>query len=161
MANKATFLQRLKITEDVDLSAYATDPTITHDMGDVSSSYTQGGTPDHDTAWSVDGRAQSTGDIDLTQITDSKGDALDLTGKKIHAIFIRCDAANAAKLTFQEHATNGYGIFGLGTSVILEPGASILLLANGGNEAVSGTAKIIDIDGTSGDTFDMVISAGD
>jgi len=161
MADKATFKMMLAITETVDLTGSMTDPAVIHKVPDVSSSYTVGGTPDHDTPWSVINRDVVTGDIDLTAITDSKGDALDLTNKKVHAIMITCKSTNVGKTTFQEHVTNGYGIFGLGTSVILEPGASILLLANGGNEAVSASAKVIDVAGTSGDLFSMCISAGD
>lgn len=162
MANKAVFQMKLTLHEVIALTGGFTDPTETHDLFTaISSSYTQGGSPDHDTSWSVIDRTVTTGDIDLTALVDSMNNALDLTGKFIHAIMIKCASGNSAKMTFQEHVTNGYGLFGLGSSVILEPGASILLLANGGNEAVSASAKVIDINGTGSNTFDMAISAGD
>ena len=103
----------------------------------------------------------SAGDIDLTSLTDSLGNALDLTGKKIQAIMIKCETANVSPISFAEHATNGYGVFGLASFVDISPGGSILLLQNGGNEDVSATAKIIEITGTGAETFDIAISAGD
>ncbi len=162
MANKAIFLMKLLLNEVVDLAGAITDPTVPHDtFTQISSSYTEGGTPDHDTAWSVLGRLVSAGDIDLTALTDSLGNALDLTGKKIQAIMIKCDSDNLSPISFAEHATNGYGIFGLASFVDISPGGAILLLQNGGNEGVSGTAKIIEITGTGNETFDMALSIGD
>lgn len=162
MANKAVFKMSLTLSEVIALGNGITDPTEQHDLFTaISSSYTQGGSPDHDTSWSVVGRNVNVGDIDLTSLTDSLGDALDLTGKFVHAIMIK-HKTGTNQIEFKEHVTNGYGLFGLGTGVILKTaGAAILLLANGGNEAVSASAKIIDINGTAGDTFDMAISAGD
>lgn len=161
MANSAVYAMKLLLNEDVDFTGAITDPTVQHDtFTALSGSYTAGGSPDHDTSWSVLTRLVSTGDLDLTSLTDTLGDALDLTTKKIHAIMIKHTGASGA-ITFKNHATNGYGIFGLESLVVLAVGGSILLLQNGGNEAVSATAKIIEITGTGSDSFDMAISAGD
>lgn len=162
MANSAAYAMKLMLSEVVDLTGAITDPTVQHDtFTALSGSYTDGGSPDHDTAWSVLGRLVSAGDIDLTSLTDTLGNALDLTGKKIQAIMIKCEPLNASAISFAEHATNGYGVFGLASFVDIGPGGSMLLLQNGGNEDVSATAKIIEITGTGAETFDMAISAGD
>lgn len=89
--------------------------------------------------------------------------AVDMTGKKLKAVLIKCAAANAGNVTVAFGAANPYPLFGASKDVILGPG-EVLALGYSGKEthlpAVSGAVKNIDVTTTGTDVVEVELLMG-
>lgn len=81
---------------------------------------------------------------------------VDASGKKLIALRLSCPTTNAAVVNVAPGGSNPYPLFGSGNDVDVRPGETVVKLINGvasGYPAVSGTAKNIDITGTTNDVI--------
>jgi hypothetical protein len=107
--------------------------------------------------------------LDLTSLTDSEGNAVNLStgSKKVFVLKVKQGAATNGALTVAKGASSGYTGFGSSFSVILPAGNATdvavpeLVLWLGTNSiAVSASVKTIDFTGTNGNTIYYEIIAG-
>ena len=100
--------------------------------------------------------------LDLTALVHVVLGSIDLSGLKVQAIKVAAAAANnAAGLNFTNGAANPYDIFGAaGDAVTVLPGMAVLVYAPDKLEDVDATHKTIDVAGTAGDVYEIVILAG-
>jgi len=109
--------------------------------------------------------------LDLTAIPHRDGTTVNATGKKLVALLLRNPASNTGGITINDHATNGYKLFGdpgSGTPrgrVRLLPGQTIAIAYESGKAnaaaAVSGSAKIVEITGTNAEKLQYDFVFGD
>lgn len=150
MAVTASYTANLTGTEGLLLTLdNVTNPTVTHDIGASAAALTV------TKIWS-DQRNVSTGDIDLTALTNGVFSAVDFTGIDVNAVKITADSGNATDITFTKGLTNGYEMGGASWQFDVAPGATVVFFFNGGNPNVGASAKMIDVAGTSGDLYDIV-----
>lgn len=103
--------------------------------------------------------------LNLTAIALARAAATnyDFTGKKVVGCTLKANAANAANINVAPGGSNPYPLFGTGNDVDVGPGMSLSFVFAGANTnrpAVSGSAKNIDISGTSGDKIDVFFVFG-
>ena len=82
--------------------------------------------------------------LDLTSLTNSLGESLDLTGETIVAAKFKMEDDSAATVIIAEGATNGYPLFDTSFSFILRANQSILFIADTLTNVVSASDKTID-----------------
>lgn len=101
-----------------------------------------------------------TGSIDLTDLTLGAA-VTSLSGKQPRALMLYAPDTNAGDVTVTKGASNGYGGLGGSFSLVLKPGMGQLVWWSVDNAtAVGGTAKILDLAGTSGDVVQVSAGAG-
>ncbi len=100
--------------------------------------------------------------IDLTGLTDVKGDSLDFTGLKVQLIAVKCPGTNTDTVTVDVGSSNGYEFGGESTSEItLTAGGVMVYFSPDKLDDVSTTAKTIDLSSSDQDaTVKMLIVAG-
>lgn len=89
--------------------------------------------------------------------------SIDASTKKLIAFRLSCPTTNQAAVNVAPGASDPYAIFGAGNDIDVRPGwtiASVLVGANPSHAAVSGTAKNIDITGTTGDKITIELYFG-
>lgn len=156
----------LTVSEELVLGLDQTgDPTITHSISGGRTLVSDGTAPAVTLVWSDDITLSSGHTIDLRALTDRKGpDGVavnkDFDGLKIQLVKIVALAANDADLVFKKGGTNGYNLFGGTTWFAVPPGGSYLAYFNDKLADVSATVKTIDITGTDGDKFKIILVAG-
>lgn len=84
---------------------------------------------------------------------------LDMDTEDVVMLVVELDAAAVGPATFEPGATNGYEFAGATGELILQPGDRVMMLLNNA-PAVSATTKDLDISGTSGDLFRILVVAG-
>jgi len=110
---------------------------------DETISYTDGGTrndADHVYADTV----LNDGTIDLTSLTNSLGESLDLTGEVVVAAKFALADDEGATVTISQGAANPYPLFGSTFSIELKANQSLLFKADTVLIPISATAKDID-----------------
>lgn len=101
--------------------------------------------------------------LDLTAMSnDSDGATINFSGLKVQAIMLTNPSTNANKITATQGASNGYGLNAAGDSwtLVLDPGQSAILYLNDTAPDVGGSAKTIDISGTSAQVLNIGVVAG-
>lgn len=98
--------------------------------------------------------------IDLTALTDSEGNTIASTGKKVRAILAKGTSTNAGAITIAVGASNGYELGGSAFSVDID--ASDWFLAFFGTHApdIAAGAKTLDCSGTTTESFKLIIVFG-
>jgi len=86
--------------------------------------------------------------LDLTSLTNSQGESLDLTGETIVAAKFKLEDDSGAYVTIAEGSSNGYPLFGASFSFKLQANQSILFIAD----------TVISVVGTSDKTIDFTFS---
>jgi len=101
------------------------------------------------------------GTIDLTSLTNSLGEALDLTDEVVVAVKFFLADDLAATCTISQGASNPYLLFGATYSLQLQANQSLLFKADTVLPVVSTTAKTIDYDSSNDTTalYVVLISA--
>ena len=109
----------------------------------------------------------TTKSFDLTAAPDAKniGGTVDLTGKKLVALLIYADPANAAAgVTMESGAANGYDFLGdVAYGLTLYPGMAVNMFQLGaaaGLPAVAAGDKALDFVGTDGDSIECLAVFG-
>jgi len=98
--------------------------------------------------------------VDLTNLTDVRGRAVNLNALKPRSIKIKALDANAGAVTIAKGASNGYTGFGSNFSLTLPAGGEVELYFGSAGTAVSGTVKTLDLSGTGTDGVQISLSAG-
>lgn len=98
--------------------------------------------------------------LDLTSISNSEGDTIATTGKKVRVFKAKATSDNANALTLTEGASNGYALAGASWKVILEASDSVLFILNDNADAVGASDKTIDLSGTGSQSVDIIIIFG-
>lgn len=143
--------------------------TVTVNDFAVSESLTSSSTPVPAEILSDSVTIDGTGshEIDLTDAAivgavDGSGDPAateDLTGSQLFYIEIHTGSANAGVLTVGPSVSNGYTLFGTGNSIDIPPNSHVNFYVKSSDlPAVSSTVKAITFAGTTGDTFDVVMT---
>lgn len=81
---------------------------------------------------------------------------VDATGKRLVAMRLSCPTTNAGAVNVAPGASNGYALLGSGNDVDVRPGETLIAITSGvasGKPVVSGSAKNIDITGTTNDVI--------
>ena len=86
----------------------------------------------------------ASGTLDLTQLTNTLGEALNLTGDAIMAIKFSLEDDAAASCTIVQGSSNPYPLFGATYSFVLYANQSLLFKADTVLPVVAGGAKTID-----------------
>lgn len=101
--------------------------------------------------------------IDLTSVATALDTTTDMTGKKVVAAIFRCPDDNAALMNVAPGASNAYALFGTGNDIDIRPGQRIAFTfvdVASPLATVSGSAKNIDVTGTSGDVLEFILLLG-
>jgi len=85
-----------------------------------------------------------TGTIDLTSLTNSLGESMNLTGENIVAIKFKLEDDSAATCVIVQGASNPYKLFGNTYSLTLKANQSLLYKADTVLDVVASGAKTID-----------------
>lgn len=141
----ARLISRLDVTEN--LVTPTTSTFIEINGLDETVNYMDGATrTDADHVWAD--TLIKTGTIDLTALTNTLGESLDLTGEVIVAAkFFLADSSGATS-TISQGASNSYPLFGTTYSVQLKANQSLLFKADTVLIPVSATAKNITYTGS-------------
>lgn len=135
---------------DLPTANSAGSRTVTHDLWNYS--LPADTVIDYIVAYQV-ALAGASETIDLTAAPQAAGQsAVDLTGKKVIAVLLYADSANAADITIGPGAADPYNLFGASNELDLHKGDYLALVAPGlGNAAVAAAVKDIKVAGTVGD----------
>lgn len=98
--------------------------------------------------------------IDLENLVGSNDGAISLTGLRVQCLKFRNKSANAADMTLDIGAANGYDGFGAAFSVTLAPGGEVTLYTNDRGSDISATKSDLDLSGTGVEIAELVIVAG-
>ncbi len=100
--------------------------------------------------------------LDLTSLTDAKGDALDLTGLKVQLIAVQCASGNTDAVTVDVGTSNGYEFGGDSTSEMsVQQGGTLVFYAPETLDDVGASDKTIDFSSSDEDaSVDVLIVAG-
>jgi len=141
----------------------ASDPTITHDIGDVLGTLNGSTTVAVSKAWSDD-RALAAGadTITLTALGLGNLPDVDFTGLKVILVKITAAAANTAGVTFVKGASNPYNIWGQADgSITVLPGQTYGVYMAEQLPDVDATHKVIGVSGTDLDAaYSILLVAG-
>lgn len=91
---------------------------------------------------------------------DTEGTTITMSGQKIRAIKFKNPAANTGSITIVGASSNGLLIFGAAGSVVLTPGASLLLYLENDGVTIDATHTNIEATGTNGEYLDYVVVCG-
>jgi len=113
-------------------------------------------------------KLSTTTTIDLTAVQGLSVPAaatrtLDMTGKKVKGLIIKCGTTNAAAANIAPGASNPYPLFGTGNDIDLGPGAFLPLAFNGvvsNLPAVSSTVKTITVTISGSGTVELLLFFG-
>ncbi len=99
--------------------------------------------------------------LDLTAMANDAGGAVDMTGLKVQAVYIRITTATAP-VVFAKGATNGYALFAASSGQIgLAAGEDVLLRFNESRPDVAAGAKTIDVSSADADAeYEIYLVAG-
>lgn len=92
------------------------------------------------------------GTLDLTSLTNTLGESLDLTGQVIMAIKFLVEDDSAATFDITQGSSNSYPLFGATYDFTLEANQSLLFKCDSVLIPVSGSAKNIDYDSSNDST---------
>ena len=150
----ARLVSNLTVTENLVTPTTSTFIDI-NGLNEVVS-YQDGGTrTDADHVWAD--TVLNDGTIDLTSLTNSLGESLDLTGEVVVAVKFKLQDDAAATCTISQGAANPYLLLGATYSFQLKANQSILFKADTVLPVVSATAKTIDYDSSNDSTALYVI----
>jgi hypothetical protein len=96
--------------------------------------------------------------IDLTALTGAGGAALDATGLRVRAFFLRNTGANT--VTLSGVVTNGYLLLGSAWLLAVVPGGILSYYASATAPLVGATSRYIVSLGTVGQTYDCMVVFG-
>ena len=141
----------------------ATNPNITLAVGE-NTQLTSATTPDVEYAaaplLTLTAGAKT---VDLTALSDVNGGTLDLTGKKVRALFFH-NLSTTNNMTFAKGASNGLdSLSGSWTMTLLPLEKRCIDLTDvavASIAAISASIKNIDVSGTGTDTFDFGVVVG-
>ena len=150
----ARLVSNLTVTENLVTPTTSTFIDI-NGLNEVVS-YQDGGTrTDADHVWAD--TVLNDGTIDLTSLTNSLGESLDLTGEVVVAVKFKLQDDAAATCTISQGAANPYLLFGATYSFQLKANQSILFKADTVLPVISATAKDIAYDSSNDSTALYVI----
>lgn len=158
-ADKLTIKEQLSATNMPGVAA--TRREVLHNQYDTTKSYTATSSPAV-TKVAQFSQALSGGSatIDLTSLTDSEGNALDLTGLKCQAARFRNPSTNTGAITITEGAVNGFALGGASFSWILQPGQAITIDGANVTDAVGASDLAIDLAGTGSEALEVSLAFG-
>ena len=150
----ARLISRLSITENLVMPTTSTYADI--NGLDETVNYANGSTRfDADHVWAD--TVINDGTIDLTSITNTLGETLDLTDEVIVAIKFFLEDDSAATCTISQGAATPYPLLGATYSFQLKANQSLLLKADTVLIPVSAGAKMIDYDSSNDSTALYII----
>lgn len=141
----------------------ASDPTTTHDIGDVKGTLTSTSTVAVTKPWSDTGTLTAgAATVDLTALDYVNLPTADWTGLKVKAIKISCPSTNSAGVGVAPGAANPYDIWGrAATDIFILPGQAYLAYFADENEDIDATHKTIDLSSADLDaTYSIMMVAG-
>ena len=100
------------------------------------------------------------GPLDLTSLTNSLGESLDLTNERIVAIKFLSGANNSGTIVIDSVTTNGYDLMGAAFIFTLEPRQSLLFKADTMLGEVGASDKLIDYV-CGNDTLSIILISAD
>lgn len=98
--------------------------------------------------------------IDLLTLSDSEGNTIATTGKKVRVIFIAPTSTNTAAITLTEGASNGYELGGDGWTFALTDEQWALIYLGTDAPDIGAAAKDIDMSGTGTESVKLIILFG-
>jgi len=162
---EAKYASEITVKEDVTFTSVpgATD----NDVVLVHNAYNDASTYDADTtvpatkvAVFEQALTSGTATIDLTSMTGTNGATVDGTGLKPQLFKIRNKSTNAAVITIEIGASNGYTGFGASFSLTLGVGQTALITGNDAPADISGTVKTLDLTGTGVEILECLLVMG-
>lgn len=164
MAATATYDILLTVAEKLTLGLTdATNPTITHDLGDSKGSLDANSSIAISKAWSTTGNLSGgTATIDLTALPASNLPNITFSALKVKLIKITCPTTNTAGVVFDIGAASPYDIFGdANGQITVLPGQVYGAYMAEQLEDVDGTHKTLDLSSTDVDAaYSILIAAG-
>ena len=148
---------KLSVNEKITLGSVSQE--IVHDLLNETVNY-KSGADKYDVDNVYADTTKNTQTVDLTSLTNTLGESLDLTGDRIVAAKFKSRLTNAGTITIEPGTSNGYDLFGANFKVILEPGQSLLYKADTMLSAVSATDKTL-LFTCGNDTLDWIIITAD
>ena len=154
------------IKETIGLSLnHASDPVVTHDLGSDAATLDGSSTPAVTKCY--EGRVTLTaGDaqLDLTSLTDAKGDALTFNGLKVQFVKITAPSTNTQEIIVKRDSSNAYNLCGKDNAdadrIGVVPGSKWMWYLDDEAEDVDATHKSVDFDGTGTEYLDILLVAG-
>jgi len=164
----ATYTCKLALTasaaetlSSADAPSAASPTIINHSAYDIAESLTASTTvPVTDALYLSKALVAGAGTIDLTALTNTLGDAVDGTTKKLRFCRFTAPTTNTGAITVDAAATNGYAVFGTAGKVVISPGQSVAFFLEGDGVTISATVKDIRLAGTGAETLNVTLWIG-
>jgi len=137
------------------------NPTLNHSGYDISETLNASSTvPLSNALYFEKALVAGVATIDLTALTDSVGNAVDGTTKKLRVFRVSAPTSNTGPITVTTGAANGYAPYGTAGKIVVSPGQANLHYLEGDASAISATVKDIDLSGTGAETLKVTIWLG-
>lgn len=148
-----------KIDVNEDISTGTIDMKLVHNQLNEVKSYKDGATKfDCDLVYADTVKVTQT--VDLTSLTNTLGQSLNLTSQRVVAGKFLSRTTNTGTITIEPGASNGYDLFGASFKLILEPGQSFLFICDTMTDEVGASDKTLKFTCGS-DTLDWLIVTAD
>ena len=163
IAIAATSVPYTKVVSNInvneDITTGTIDMNLIHNKLDQTINYKDGASKfDCDLVYAD--TTSGTQTIDLTSLTNTLGQSLDLSNQRVVAGKFMSATTNTGTITIEPGASNGYDLFGASFKIILEPGQSYLFVCDTMADEIGATDKTLKFTcGT--DVLDWIIVTAD
>ncbi|MFO8021526.1 MAG: hypothetical protein R6U65_03595 [Perlabentimonas sp.] len=155
--NYTRLVSNLTVNEKIVLGSVSQE--IVHDLLNETVNY-KSGADKYDVDNVYADTTKNTQTVDLTSLTNTLGQTLDLTGDRIVAAKFKSRLTNTGTITIEPGVSNGYDLLGASFKVILEPGQSMLYKADTMLTEIGASDKTL-LFTCGSDTLDWIIITAD
>ena len=154
-APNAQINSKLTVTEKLTSGSFSS--SVTHNSLDEVINLRDGATK-----WDIDnvyyGRHIGVDSIDMSSLTNTLGESFSVYDERIMAIKFK-NISNTGNVTVDNTASNTYPLLGSTYSFVLEPGQSLLFIADTMSSEAGASARYIEFAGS--DTCDVLLITSD
>lgn len=147
----------LSVNEDIVSGSIS--QKLTHNLLNETVNYKDGAAR-HDVDLVYADTIKNTQTVDLTSLTNTLGQALDLTAQRIVAIKMKSRVTNAGTIVVAPGAANGYDLLGATFKITLEPAQSLLFKCDTMLDEVGASDKNL-LFTCGNDTLDLILITAD
>lgn len=129
----ATSVNYTRLVSNLDVYENVVTGTISQDILHNSLNETvnyKDGASRHDVDYVYADTVKGTQTIDMTSLTNTLGQSLDLSNQRVVAAKFKSRLNNSGTIVIEPGASNGYDLFGASFKITLEPGQSLLYKAD-------------------------------
>lgn len=147
------------LTVNEDIVSITINQRLTHNSLNETVNYKDGAAR-HDVDLVYADTIKNTQTIDLTTLTNTLGQTLDLTAQRVVAVKFKSRLTNAGTIVIEPGVSNGYDLLGAAFKITLEPAQSLLFKCDTMLDEISGTDKTL-LFTCGSDTLDLILITAD